>query len=86
MSKADAIRYVVKHPTGTMESLRNKIGHDRVLEFEYLGYIGNGTSSTDLTYHVTESLRRDYEIFYKKPSYWNIFVNILFGSLSKLFA
>jgi hypothetical protein len=86
MSKVDAIHYVVEHLIGTIESLRNKIGNDRVLEFAYLGYIVNGMSSIDLTYHATESLRRDYEIFYKKPSCWNIFVSILFGSLSKVFA
>ncbi|MBQ2344110.1 MAG: hypothetical protein II390_00680 [Prevotella sp.] len=85
MSKADAIRYVVEHPCGNINQLRNIIGKERVLEFEYLGYIRNGISPTDLTYHNTASVQLDYETFYKKPSLWSAVPSILFGSLAKLF-
>lgn len=86
MSKVNAMRYVLKHPCGSISQLRDAIGEDRVLEFEYLGYIRNGISQTDVTYHRTSSVQIDYETFYKKPRFWNAIPSIIFGSLAKLFA
>ncbi len=86
MSKADAMRYVIDHPSGNIDLLREMIGNDRVLEFEYLGYIRNGISQTAKTYRSTSSIQLDYDAFYKEPSWISAVPSILFGSLAKLFA
>ena len=86
MTKDEAMRYVLDHPHGSIDKLREEIGEDRVLEFEYLGYIRNGISQTDVTYQRTLSIQLDYDTFYKEPSFWSAFPSIIFGSLAKLFA
>ena len=68
MSKVDAMRYVLTHPSGNINQLRDVIGKDRVLEFEYLGYIRNGISQTDVTYHRTSSILLDYRKKITPPS------------------
>lgn len=86
MTKNKALQYVVMNPSGNIQDLYNKIGEDYVKEFEYMGYIRNGVSSTAKTYKSTESASRDYKAFYQDTPLFAAIPSIVFGFISKLFA
>lgn len=86
LSKKDAIRYVINHPTGDVAQLENVIGTERLKEFEYLGYIKNGISHNRETYGIAGTIRKDYHCFYEKPSFFAVLPSIIFGGMAKLFS
>lgn len=45
-NKKEAMKYVIMHKNGRFSELKQKIGEERIREFEYLGYIKNGISNT----------------------------------------
>lgn len=86
LSKKEAIRYVIEHPNGNVSELIAEIGQDRVLEFEYLGYIKNGISDDKESYGATMALRQDYASFYKRHNFLSYIPSYLFGLLAKSFS
>lgn len=83
LNKKEAMLYVIKHNNGNFSELEQKIGKERIREFEYLGYIKNGISNTEKTYQGTENVIKDYEIFYGSVTCRNFIPNFLFGSIFK---
>ena len=86
MTKNEALQYVVMNPSGNIKDLNEKIGKDYVKEFEYMGYIRNGVSSTAMTYKSTESAAIDYKTFYQDTPLLAAIPSIILGFISKLFA
>lgn len=86
LNKKEAIQYVINHPTGDVSELREQIGADRLVEFEYLGYIKNGISGGSETYGATSTVQQDYQSFYKKPGVLSFIPSVLFGGIAKLFS
>lgn len=81
ISKREAMRYVIEHPSGYIKTLRNVIGTEHLSEFNYLGYI----KKRHIKYQSTATLKEDYDAFYSKPTIWMIIKSILFGFMTKIF-
>ena len=81
MNKADAIRYMIKHPSGNVKVLCDIIGEERFREFNYLEYI----VITAGTYRITSYIKLDYDAFYKTPGFLFSIKSILFGLMAKIF-
>ena len=56
MTKEEAMKYIMKHPKGSIDELGKNIGKERLKDFEYLGYIKNGISQVESTYQITDAL------------------------------
>lgn len=84
MTKEEAMKYIMKHPKGSIDELGKNIGKERLKDFEYLGYIKNGTSQVESTYQITDAVKKDYAIFYGKTTFCNFIPNLLFGVFFKI--
>lgn len=83
MDRKEALVYIVKNPRGNIEALRKNIGDALVKEFEYMGYIRNGVSSTGKTYKSTQTAIEDYNTFFVDTPWYSALPSVLFAFLSK---
>lgn len=84
MDRKEALLYIVKYPCGNIETLRKKIGDPLVKEFEYMGYIRNGVSSTEKTYKSTRTAIEDYNTFFVDTPWYSALPSVLFALFAKL--
>ena len=69
MTKEEAMKYIMKHPKGSIEELEENIGKERQVES---------------TYQITDAVKKDYAIFYGKTTFCNFIPNLLFGVFFKI--
>ena len=76
------LRDIYINRQGSVSELKNKYGKENVENRFVCGYI---SSKSGNNWKITNTGKKDIEIFYSKPSLWESLVSIQFALLAKIF-
>lgn len=83
MNRKDSLKTIISLKSGKVSELEELLGKERVRDFETIGYIINGISSSGETWRLGPSVEKMYNSLYGEITLNERFYNLFFNSIFK---